>query len=957
MLPTLDPTKILLEKDVEKKMAACMSQPSPLFPYTDIMDCPIYTNNCSISRISLFARGKIVDNADITMKKIRLIASLAVAWLGLGPIPIALADDGKAHNYVPSGFTHTYVWEVLGPTDLEWMPNGDVLVAQKTGKLWVVSGVQNGDVGDPGSVTATEALDLSDVMCSNGERAIGSVVLHPNFGETNRFIYVYYTYNKNGSCAEDANKGPVNRLSRFVLRTNNKVDRSTERVLFDTPALFKDHHNSGDSFFGKDGNIWITVGDGGFDKAFPNPRDPDTFIPNDNGYLLGKIVRLTDDGGIPKDNPFNTKGNVRCHKTGKVPESSPLSTKCMEVFASGLRNPFRFAEDPNFPGPGVRFFINDVGAATWEEISEGGTDYPGVDYGWPIYEGPCLHKESTGCFPRPKGVKDPEHWDRHGPFGGAVTGGAFVPDEAGWPSDYDGTYMYSDYVFGQIYNLESGGNGCRSCDPPTSDYIKTEFTTPEFRDKVVSMRFGPFGGDGAPQALYYVTRGYGEQDIDGIFRIAYAGDANRDPVVVVETDKTSGPAPLTVTFDATGSFDPDGDKLYYRWDFDGDGDRDSKKVVKTYTYNKEGTYYAKLTVRDPSDAKSVFRVRIDVGKNPPIPVITSPPEGTEFAVGELFTLSGRATDSDGNKLRESALEWEVRQHHAEHFHPFLDITPGNDIPLQAAPSPEDFFASTNSYLEVRLTATDSDGLRTTVSRDIMPKIVELEFDTSPPGLKILLDGEEVSTPLTVVSWEDHPLQVEAPSPQNGLKFSKWSTGKKRAHIFDVPTRSPDSSIVASFEGFSGSLRFFPTDDAVLKKGNRNPSPRTDLLFVDSDNEFFSFLRFEVSGIGKGDIRSATLRLYCVEKIAEHGGSFSAELDLDWDEDDLSWKDAPAGDIDLGSLGEVMPDRWYEVDATAAVSGDGSVTFRLAPKSPDRALYCPRECADASKMPELVVELK
>lgn len=123
----------------------------------------------------------------------------------------------------------------------------------------------------------------------------------------------------------------------------------------------------------------------------------------------------------------------------------------------------------------------------------------------------------------------------------------------------------------------------------------------------------------------------------------------------------------------------------------------------------------------------------------------------------------------------------MRQHHAEHFHPFLDITPGNGVSLQAAPSPEDFFASTNSYLEVRLTATDTDGLSATVSRNIMPKTVELDFDSSPSGLKILLDGEEVTTPLTVVSWEGHPLRVEAPPAQKGLTFSEWSTGKERKH--------------------------------------------------------------------------------------------------------------------------------------------------------------------------------
>lgn len=906
-----------------------------------------------------------------------LVSSLAAAWLGLSSLPaptiLVLADDGENHNDVLPGFAHTYVWDIPGPTDLEWMPDGsgDLLVAQKTGKLWYVSGATSGDVGKPGSVSAKRVMDLSDVMCSNGERALGSVTVHPDFGTSNRWIYVYYTFNKFGTCLEDAEVGPVNRLSRFVMRTNNEVDRSTELVLFDTPALYKDHHNSGDAFFGRDGNIWITVGDGGFDRGFgPSPRDPDTFVPNDNGYLLGKIIRLTDSGGIPDDNPYDSTGNVRCRRTGKVPDDAPPSTKCREIYASGLRNPFRFAGDPNFSkSGGVRFFVNDVGAATWEEISEGGTDHPGADYGWPVREGPCLYKTDSGCYPPPEWAKDPEHWDRHGPYGGAVTGGAFVPSGTGWPSEYDGTYLYADYVFGQIYALAYGGSehGCRKCDPPTSDYVKTDFTTPEFRDKVVSMRFGPYEGDGAPQALYYVTRGYGDSDVDGVFRISYAGaGVNRDPVAVAETDKTSGPAPLTVAFDAGGSYDPDGDALKFRWDFDGDGSRDSKDPTGSYTFVEEGTYRAKLTVRDSSGAKSVARVRIDVGTSPPVPEIASPPKGAEFAVGDLFTLSGSAVDSEGKRLPDSALEWEVRQHHADHYHPFLDRTRGNRISLQAAPSPEDFFASTNSYLEVRLKATDADGLSATVSRDVMPKTVVLEFDTSPTGIDILLDGETVSTPASVVSWEGHPLRVEAPSSARGgaRVFADWSTGEDRKHAYVVPAAPPASPIVARYDKSGAGptiLEFTPTDDAIVKRGARNPGALTDVLFVDLDMEWNSFLRFEVAGVGNGDsVRRATLRLYCVDKKADRGGTFSASAeDADWTEDDLSWDDAPKGGVGLGSLGAVEPDTWYEVDATAAVqgAGDGPLTFRIAPESSQRALYCSRECEDGSRVPRLAVELE
>ncbi len=94
------------------------------------------------------------------------------------------------------------------------------------------------------------------------------------------------------------------------------------------------------------------------------------------------------------------------------PAGRPPATKCQETFAWGLRNPFRFAFDPN--AAGTRFFINDVGEGAWEEIDAG---QAGADYGWNVREGPCANGSETNCGPPPAGMTNPIYAYSHGESG------------------------------------------------------------------------------------------------------------------------------------------------------------------------------------------------------------------------------------------------------------------------------------------------------------------------------------------------------------------------------------------------------------------------------------------------------------------------------------------------------------------------------------------------------------
>ena len=161
--------------------------------------------------------------------------------------------------------------------------------------------------------------------------------------------------------------------------------------------------------------------------------------------------------------------------------------------------------------------------------------------------------------------------------------------------------------------------------------------------------------------------------------------ANRAPRAAVSASPSFGDVPLEVSFDGSGSSDPDfGDAVTsYLWNF-GDGSPDVETTTSTanHTYTGAGTYTATLTVRDESGAEDTATVRVDAGNQPPEPTISSPTQDQLFKVGEKIVLRGSATDPQDGQLADGALSWQVFQHHAgDHTHPFLPPTPGNDVEI------------------------------------------------------------------------------------------------------------------------------------------------------------------------------------------------------------------------------------------------------------------------------------
>ena len=642
---------------------------------------------------------------------------------------------------VPSGFQDVLVQGTLGgPTALAFTPDGRLLIARQVGVLRVYAG---------GALIPTPALTLASV-CSSSERGLLGVAVDPDFA-SNSFVYFYYTVNKAGTC--------FNRVSRFVLPASNVISSATEVVLLDNIRSTAGNHNAGDLHFGKDGTLYVSVGDGGCDYLTPFGCAEANQASRNPNTLLGKILRITRNGDIPPDNPNLGTGTASC-KTG----DAGAGVKCQETFASGLRNPFRFAMDP--AALGVRFFINDVGQNTWEEIDLGAK---GADYGWNCREGAHTNGSAgSKCSPVPAGLVDPIFEYGHGSCG-SITGGAFLPTGF-WPATHDGSYFYSDYNCGKIFELAPLAGG---------GYQSTDFATGLGSSSAVHLVFGPYlGGIG----LYYTNYQGGGQ----VRVISFTGTGNRSPQARLAASPVVGAPPLAVTFDATGSSDPDGDLLSYVWNFgDGSPGTETTTITTLHTYLTGGVFTAILRAKDSSGALSdPVAVVINVGNTPPVPAITAPAAGDLFRVGQSVTLVGSATDAEEGALPDSKLTWNVLLHHEAHTHPFLTEVVGNNVAF-VTPTPEDLAACLTSTLEIRLTATDSAGAQTTVVQTFDPRKVAVLLETSPSGLTLAVNSTPFVAPATITSWDGYVLQVDAPD-QAPYTFLAWSDGGAQAHPFTTP---------------------------------------------------------------------------------------------------------------------------------------------------------------------------
>ncbi|HEY0512412.1 MAG TPA: PA14 domain-containing protein [Thermoanaerobaculia bacterium] len=637
----------------------------------------------------------------------RLVSSL----LFLCVLPLTAAT-------LPTGFTETQVASGLdSPTSMAFAPDGRLFVTEQGGTLRVI---ENGALLPAPFLTVT--------VDSSGERGLLGVTFDPDFANS-LYVYVYYT----------ATTPTVhNRVSRFTASGDTAVAGS-ETVLLDLDDLSQaDYHNGGALHFGPNRELYIAVGENG------NSANSQTL-----GNLLGKILRINQDGSIPSDNPFfgSATGNNRA------------------IWALGLRNPFTF----NFqPGTG-RMFINDVGQSTWEEIDDG---IAGSNYGWPTTEGPTTDPRFRG----------PLYWYGHGPgdtVGCAITGGAFYnPASPQFPADYQGTWFFADYCNGWIRRYDPATN--------TASAFATGVSAP------VDLRVADDG------SLYYLDRG-----VNAVYRIFYTGS----PAPAITTQ----PANRTVTVGQSATFTAAASgtaPLSYQWRRNGvaiPGATAASYTLPSAQAPDNGASFDVGVTNGYGNATSNAAILTVTANSAPTATITAPANNSLYSAGDTFTYSGAGTDAEDGNLPPSAFTWQVDFHHDTHIHPFIPATSGVTGGSFTIPTAGE--TSANVWYRILLTVRDSGGLTSSTYVDVVPRKVNLSLATNPSGLQVTLDGQPVTAPSSVqgVVGITRALGVVSPQTVGGITYQlvSWSDGGAATHSISTPTS--DTIYAATFQVAGGGL--------------------------------------------------------------------------------------------------------------------------------------------------------
>lgn len=298
-----------------------------------------------------------------------------------------------------------------------------------TGRLFVVEqGGRIQIIQSSGARLANPFLDVTgrSGFTSGGETGLLGLAFHPMYAQNRRF-FVNYTRNLGGQLQSV--------IAEFTASATdpNFADPATERILFTVDQPFS-NHNGGGLAFGKEGFLYIALGDGG------DAGDPKCNGQNIN-VLLGKILRIDVDStpapglqyALPPDNPF-------VNKTGSD-----------EIWLYGLRNPFRFS----FDTASGNLWIGDVGQDAFEEVDMLTPQQGGANMGWNIREGKHPFANTAMCSQTGGTLTDPIFDYDHSQgdetvIGGHVYHGTKMPGLAG-------AYVFGDFISGRVWSLTGSG--------------------------------------------------------------------------------------------------------------------------------------------------------------------------------------------------------------------------------------------------------------------------------------------------------------------------------------------------------------------------------------------------------------------------------------------------------------------------------------------------------------------
>lgn len=271
-------------------------------------------------------------------------------------------------------------------------------------------------VAQPGSNLLTTFLNISTLTTVDGERGLLSIAFHPDY-ENNRRFFCYFTRAADGAI----------QVSEFTASASNpNIANTVEKPIITIPHPTNSNHNGGTLAFGQDGYLYIGPGDGG------SGNDPPNNAQNLNS-LLGKMLRI--DVNVP---PTQTPAY-------NVPTTNPYAGATPgadEIFAVGLRNPFRWS----FDRANGQLWLADVGQNSWEEVD---IIVNGGNYGWRVYEGnTCTGLDAGLCTPANYVAPVFVYSSQNTTSRCSITGGYVYRGTQGTLPN--GSYIYGDYCTSEI---------------------------------------------------------------------------------------------------------------------------------------------------------------------------------------------------------------------------------------------------------------------------------------------------------------------------------------------------------------------------------------------------------------------------------------------------------------------------------------------------------------------------
>jgi glucose/arabinose dehydrogenase len=286
-------------------------------------------------------------------------------------------------------------------------------------RLFIVERVGRVRIFQNGALLPTPFIDIRDHVNSDGERGMLSMAFDPDYA-TNGYVYAYYVGTSGAMVVE-----------RLTSTPGSNTATANGTIVISIPHGGKDHHG-GLITFGPDGMFYLAPGDGG---CCGDPNNNAQNLTN----LLGKILRIdvrTLPYTIPAGNPF-------------VSQAGPA---LKEIWAYGLRNPWRYAFDP----PSGLLFIGDVGQDSREEVDVVSASAGGYNFGWRVMEGTsCFIPSSCSTSGLTLPVLDYPHTEGCSVIGGYVYRGAAIPE-------LTGHFFYADYCSGWLRSFKATPGGATS---------------------------------------------------------------------------------------------------------------------------------------------------------------------------------------------------------------------------------------------------------------------------------------------------------------------------------------------------------------------------------------------------------------------------------------------------------------------------------------------------------------